>query len=242
MAPNPPDFHERAQLSELLEELSDRDELRSYLRDLARTNRWTLAHRPLRHWLDSLKDGLAKLDEPIRVLDVGCGYGDGLREIERWFESRGVKAALTGLDLSPYTTEIAAEATPATSRIEWVNADVFDYTPAKPVHLVVSSLFTHHLSEGEIVRFLRWMERHARAGWLINDLSRGAISYHAFRIGSKLARLHPSVQHDGAISIARSFVPEDWHRMCRTAAIGGGSLRVRPFKPGRLCVERRKLQ
>ncbi|HUH61452.1 MAG TPA: methyltransferase domain-containing protein [Terracidiphilus sp.] len=234
-----PDFHCRAQLTELLDELCDRDSLRGYMRDLARTNRLTFAHRPLRHWLESLKDGLTKLDEPIRVLDVGCGYGDGLRRVERWFQSHGIHADLVGLDLSPHTTALAAEATPAISRIEWVNADVFDYTPPQPVHLVVSSLFTHHLSEAEIVRFLHWMERHAQVAWLINDLSRSAVSWYVFRMVSRLARLHPFVQRDGAISIARSFVPEDWRRMCRSAGIGGRSLRIRRFNPGRLCVERR---
>jgi SAM-dependent methyltransferase len=234
-----PDFSQRAQLTELLDELSSRDELRGYLRDLARTNRLTFAHRPLRHWLESLEDGLTKFDEPIRVLDVGCGYGDGLRRVERWFQSRGIEADLIGLDLSPHIAALASEATPADSRIEWVRADVFDYTPPKPVHLIVSSLFTHHLPEEDIVRFLRWMERHAQVAWFVNDLSRGAVSWHVFRIGSRLARLHPFVQHDGAISIARSFAPEDWRRMCRAAGLGGHGLRIRRFKPGRLCVERR---
>ena len=50
-------------------------------------------------------------------------------------------------------------------------------------------------------------------GWFINDLSRAAIPYYFFQIFSKLARLHSFVQHDGPISIARSFVLEDWQRM-----------------------------
>jgi trans-aconitate methyltransferase len=110
---------------------------------------------------------------------------------------------LTGLDLNPDVTAIAAEASSATSKIEWVTEDVFRYVPGQPVHLVISSLFTHHLGEDDIVRFIEWMEQHARLGWLINDLSRAAIPYHLFRAFSKLARLHPFVQQDGPISIAR---------------------------------------
>jgi hypothetical protein len=72
-----PDLRERAHLAEFLDDLGNRDELRGYLRDLARTNRLTFAHRPLRNWLESLKNDLTRLDEPIRVLDVGCGYGEG---------------------------------------------------------------------------------------------------------------------------------------------------------------------
>jgi hypothetical protein len=147
---------------------------------------------------------------------------------------------LTGLDLNPHATAIAAEASPASSRIRWVNADVFAYAPARPVHLVVSSLFTHHLAEDDIVRFLQWMERHAGLGWFINDLSRSAAPYYFFRAFSKLARLHRFVQHDGPVSIARSFVEEDWRRMCTSAGLGGDDILIESFRPARLCVARRK--
>jgi hypothetical protein len=63
------------------------------------------------------------------------------------------------------------------------------------------------------------MEQYAELGWFINDLSRAAIPYYSFQIFSKLARLHPFVQHDGPISIARSFVMEDWQRMCAAAVL-----------------------
>ena len=61
----------------------------------------------------------------------------------------------------------------------------------------------------DVVRFVRWMEQNAEMGWFINDLSRAAVPYHLFRWFAKLAGLHPFVQHDGPVSIARAFVPED---------------------------------
>jgi SAM-dependent methyltransferase len=236
------DFSERAQLVELMDLPCSRDVLRSYLRSLARTNRWTFAYRPLLDWLDKLQFTAADLREPLRILDVGSGYGDGLRRIEQWAQSRSVAVELTGLDLNPDATAIAMEATPQGSRIRWISADVFAYTPPEPPHLVVSSLFTHHLSEDEVVRFLQWMESNTRLGWFINDLSRGAVSYHFFRVFSKLARFHPHVQHDGPISIARAFVPEDWRRMCAGAGLDEQCVQIKSCKPGRLCVVRRKPQ
>jgi SAM-dependent methyltransferase len=223
-----------------MDEPCSRDELRACLRDLARTNRWTMAYRPLLHWLDAFTNALPAHAEPLHILDVACGYGDGLRRIEQWAKARGMAVELTGLDLNPDATAIAAEASPATSKIQWVSADIFSYVPSRPVHLVVSSLFTHHLSEDDIVRFLQWMERHATLGWLINDLSRAAIPYHFFRVFSKLAQLHPFVQHDGPVSIARSFVPEDWRRMCAAAGLGNRDILIQSFMPARLCVARRK--
>jgi hypothetical protein len=84
------------------------------------------------------------------------------------------------------------------------------------------------------------MEQHAKLGWFINDLSRAAIPYYSFQIFSKLARLHPFVQHDGPISIARSFLLEDWQRMRAAAGLEDQDIDIESFKPGRLCVSRRK--
>ncbi len=231
-----PDFSKRAQLTELMDEPCSREELRACLRDIARLNRWLMASRPLLCWLDAVvaAPGAQIPDqipdkEPLRILDVGCGYGDGLRQIEQWAKIRGLAVELTGLDASP-----------AESRIRWIGADVFAYAPEKPVHLVVSSLFTHHLDEADVVRFLEWMERHAVLGWFISDLSRAAIPYHFFQFFAKVAGLHAFVQHDGAASIARAFVREDWQRMCAEAGLHNGAVSIRGARPARLCIERRK--
>ena len=235
-----PDFSHRAELTEIMDGPCSRDAMRTYLCDLAKTNRWTMAYRPLLYWLDKLTAALPSFADPIRIFDVGSGYGDSLRRIEQWAGARNIAVELTGLDLNPDTTAIAAEATPASSHIQWVSSDVFTFTPQKPIHVVVSSLFTHHLAEADIVRYLQWMENHAQIGWFINDLSRAAIPFHFFRVFSKLAGLHPFVQHDGPISIRRSFVPEDWRRMCAKTGFADHDVLIRGFKPARLCVARRK--
>ncbi len=234
------DFRSRAALSEIIDGPCSRVQLRSCLRDVARLNRWLLGYRPQLHWLQSLLPFPA--GQPIRILDVGCGYGDALRRIERWASERFVAVELTGIDMNPDAVAIAAEATSPGSRIRWVTADIFAYTPAEPVHLVVSSLFAHHLSDSGVVGFLQWMERHATLGWFINDLSRAAAPYHLLRLFAKLAHLHPFVQHDGPASIARAFTAEDWQRLCAAAGLGGNAISIQAFTPARLCVARRKPQ
>ena len=232
------EFHHRAQLTERIDEPCTRDELRACLRDVSRLNRWFLAYRPLFAWLNSFAPRHAS--RPLHILDVGCGNGDALRRIEHWAAHRRLAVELTGIDINPDAVSIAAELAPPGSRIQWVGSDIFAYTPERPVHLVFSTIFTHHLSDPDVVRFLVWMEQHAALGWFINDLSRAELPYHLLRLFSKLAGLHPFVQHDGPVSIARAFAPADWQRLCAAAALEPGAVFIRPCKPARLCVARRK--
>jgi SAM-dependent methyltransferase len=232
------DFSRRAELSEWMDEPCSREELRACLRDLARVNRWFLAYRPVLQWLDRVARHAER--GPLRILDVGCGYGDGLRRIERWARQRGVAVELTGLDLNEDAIAIAAEASGAGSAIRWVAANVFEYQASESVDVVVSSLFTHHLRDDEVVRFVRWMESQAQTGWLINDLSRAPIPYHLFRWFSRAAGLHPFVQHDGPVSFLRAFVADDWRRLCGEAGLTSGEIEIVGYTPARLCVSRRK--
>jgi SAM-dependent methyltransferase len=232
------DFSRRADLTELMDEPCSREEMRACLKDLSKLNRWFLGYRPILHWLDSLQ--LENHDATVNIVDAGCGYGDTLRRIETWAQARRVRVKLTGCDLNPDAVAIAAEASPRSSRIEWIAEDIFRYQSSEPIDIAMSSLFTHHLEEKDIVRFLKWMEENARIGWFINDLSRAAIPYHLLNAFSKLAGLHPFVQHDGPVSIARAFVAEDWRRMCAAAGLRENDVMIEGFTPARLCVARSK--
>jgi SAM-dependent methyltransferase len=233
------DFSRRAQLTELIDEPCTRDELRSCLRDVSRLNRWFRAWPPLFRWLHTFIP--ASLTQPLRIVDVGCGNGDALRRIEGWAARRHIAVELTGVDINPDAIAIAEELAPATRSIRWVASDIFAFTPDRPVHLVFSTIFTHHLADRDVVRFLRWMEQHAALGWFINDLSRAPIPYHLLHLFAKLARLHPFVQHDGPVSIARAFVVQDWQRLCAAAGLDLQAVSIRPSVPARICVARRKL-
>ena len=239
MPPEVLDFSKRADLAELMDEPCSPEVIEACLRDLSRVNRWFLGYRPTLNWLESLD--LHRFPAPVRILDVGCGFGDTLRRIEAWAHEHKIRLTLTGCDLNPDTVNIASNATARTSKIHWVAADVFTYSN-EPFDIVLSSLFTHHLVESGVVRFLQWMEKHARVGWFINDLSRAPIPYHLFKAYSRLAGLHPFVQHDGPVSFARAFVPQDWRNMCAAAGLPENEIVIEGFTPGRLCVGRRKSQ
>ena len=99
------------------------EELRGCLHDIARVNRLTFANRPTISWMDELVAARPVGHEPLRVVDVGCGYGDTLRRVHAWAAKRGIPVELTGIDLNPDAIRAAKEATPPAQGIEWIVGD-----------------------------------------------------------------------------------------------------------------------
>lgn len=93
--------------------------------------------------------------------------------------------------------------------------------------VVISALSAHHLSEEQLVAFLRWMEDHARLGWMINDLHRHPLPYWIARRVPPALGMNWLVRHDAAVSVARSFVRRDWERLLCAAGIAGPPATVR---------------
>jgi SAM-dependent methyltransferase len=238
------DFGSRARLSEWMDEPCSYEEFRACLEDLAAVNRLLLAYRPTLAWLKRLvahnRLALRAEAEPLRIADVGCGQGDMLRRIAAWAQRRSVPVRLFGIDLNPYSARAASSIPAPGASIEWITGDALCFCPPGGLDIIISSLFTHHLADDEIVRFLAWMEREARLGWFINDLHRGAIPYHLFRLLARFARWHPFVQHDGPVSVRRSFRRHDWERYLALAGIDRAKIAIEEFRPGRLCVGRLK--
>lgn len=234
------DFSRRVsprELPELMDGDCSYDDFRDCLRSLEQVNRWLLGYRPTLAWLKRLPHGSCS---PLRILDVGSGGGDLLRQIAGWARRRGIAVELTGIDLNPYATRAAAEFTQKEPGIAWVTGNALEYKPDKPADIVVSSLMAHHLEDEEIVAQLQWMEATAQVGWFINDLERSARACRAFAWMAGVARWHRFVQHDGPVSFRRAFRDEDWARLLLMAQVPRQAVTIEHWRPGRLCVGRWK--
>ena len=215
------------------------EELRQCLRDLAVVNWMTMAHRPVMEWLEQVADSQTH-DLPLRIVDVGCGYGDMLRRIERWAGRRGVAVKLIGVDVNANAVRAAREATQPESRIEWIVGDVTSCAETAEADLVTTSGVLHHLPEAEIVCMLAWMERTARVGWFIADLHRKPVPYKVFSVIMRGPWWQRFIRPDGLRSIRRSFLAEDWRRMCAAAGLDIRTVEIAEHRPGRLCLGRMK--
>jgi 2-polyprenyl-3-methyl-5-hydroxy-6-metoxy-1,4-benzoquinol methylase len=210
-------------------ECVDFDDYSRCLRDLSRVNAVTFTHRPMLKWL-------AEHATPgFSLLDIACGHGDALRAIR----ARYPDARLTGIDLNPWATRAAQQATDPAARIAFINDDAFAYQPAEKFDFIITSQFTHHLTNQQVVAFLRWLPQNAARGWYIGDLQRHFIPYYGFPILARLAFWHQIVREDGRISIARAFIRLEWEALLREAGITDRQASILWQFPFRLCVATR---
>src|ERR1700709_2408003 len=121
------------------------------LHDLARVNRWTFTAHPV---LAFMKRAIGT-SKAFRLLDVGFGDGDILRAIASWARRRRIQADLVGVDLNEKSVRAAQIATPAGLAIDYRAGDYLDQQG--PFDFVISSQVTHHMTDEQLLTFLRYM-------------------------------------------------------------------------------------
>jgi len=199
------------------------------LRDLARINRMSLAYRPLLRWLDGVvaQTGAQAGARRLSLLDVGCGGGDFLAVAAAWGARRGIALELTGLDRSPWAAAYCQQAGVPASVL---TLDLFDLPEDRRFDVVVCSLFTHHLTDPQLVRFLGWIEARARLGWMVSDLHRHWLPFGFVWAAVRALRMDPMVVHDSTISIARGFTRGEWAALVAAAGVPARIAWAFPFR------------
>ena len=73
----------------------------------------------------------------------------------------------------------------------------------------ISSLFFHHLADGEIGNVLGEMSRVARRGVFVIDLHRHPAAFVLYRLFCIAFGISPLVRQDGSLSVRRGFKPDE---------------------------------
>jgi trans-aconitate 2-methyltransferase len=164
----------------------------------------------LRHAGPRLRPGIdllarIELEDPRRVVDLGCGAGDLTALLaERW-----PGATVVGLDASP---EMLASAGARHPTLDWIQADLAEWRSATPVDLVFSNAALHWVDGHE--RLLPdLVAQLALGGVLAVQMPRnfGAPSHRAIaeavEVGPWRDRLRPLIREEPVWS------PEHYHRL-----------------------------
>jgi trans-aconitate 2-methyltransferase len=95
---------------------------------------------------------------PTEVADLGCGTGN----VTRVLAGRWPDAHVTGVDSSP---EMLAAAAAESGGIDWVQGDMGEWAPARPLDVLFSNAALHWLGNHDTL-FPRLMGLLVRGGWL----------------------------------------------------------------------------
>lgn len=128
-------------------------------------------------------------DRPLRILDLGCGTGRTLAQLQRALPD----ARLTGVDLSPYYLEVARRETAEGGTVEFVAANAEDLPlPAGSFDAVISVFMFHELPRNARRRVWAEVARVLRPGGLfvaldsVQRADAGAIAYFVDRFADEM--------------------------------------------------------
>lgn len=228
-----PDFSQRSTERELMDEEGITfGEFHHCLQSLETINHLTFAYRPTLNWLRRWTES----GQCFTLLDAGSGGGDMLRQIAKQLPPAAKRGniKLVGVDLNPWSKK-SAELIGTSSFIENKTANIFHFEPERNIDIIICSLFTHHLTNEQIIDFLKWIDSRAEKGWFINDLHRHPLPYYFIKAATALFSRNRLIRNDAAVSVARSFSMADWRRLLTQAGIGERA-RTRWYFPFRICV------
>jgi 2-polyprenyl-3-methyl-5-hydroxy-6-metoxy-1,4-benzoquinol methylase len=142
------------------------------------------------------------------ILDVGCGSGSFTVALAR----RYPEAKVVGVDIAPEAIAYAKKQCPSDIKnIEFICLSSPDLPFDKSsFDVVTSTLVCHHLTDDEIVQFLKRAVDIAAQAVILNDLHRHFLATWSYKCIAPLLFPNPMVIHDGLLSIKRAFKRKDW--------------------------------
>jgi ubiquinone/menaquinone biosynthesis C-methylase UbiE len=186
--------------------------------ELQKVNRWLGDAQALK---DSLLKEIERVDlQSFSVLDVGAGSGELLRVIADWARQTKRTAHLTGVELNARSAAAIADESERFAEINAVRGDAFQLPFAdNTFDYAMCSLFTHHFKDDGVEKLLSELSRVAARRIFVIDLHRHPVAYFFFTSIGRLFLHNRLIREDGALSILRSFKPNELQRLAQHAGL-----------------------
>ena len=163
------------------------------------------------------------------LMDIGCGNGLFILHLSRFFPKTNMK----GIDMSSDAIKNAQELLEIWQKSNpdlSVSFEVQDKINANP-DIILATLVCHHMTDQELVEFLRDAHARANKAIIINDLHRHRLAYWLYALISPVLFRNRLITHDGLISIQRGFIRAEWKLFLHQAGIKNYTLKWRfPFR------------
>lgn len=209
------------------------EEYEGCLVELRRINAWLGDTRALGQTL------LAEVEQldlsSFSVVDVGAGSGELLRAAARWTTQANRGGKFVGVELNARSARAITEESRKFVEISAVQADGFQLPFAdNTFDYAICSLITHHFTDSAVVAFLKELSRTARRSIFVIDLYRNPLAYYLYSTVGRLFLYNRLIREDGALSILRSFKPDELERLAQKAGLK--DIKVRQMFPARLVL------
>lgn len=160
-----------------------------------------------------------RAERPVRIVDVACGGGDVALRLEAMARRCGIAVEVIGCDASAVAVQRAAERRDAAGlRARFVQLDALrDRLPGADI--VYSTLFLHHLDEGNAVRLLARMADAARRMLIVQDLERTVTGWLLAFVGVHLLTRSDVAHTDGPRSVRGAYTRAEAVDLARRAGL-----------------------
>jgi len=218
-----PDFSIRSILPEKMDQPDVPEaETRQALRELEVINKFLGGYHVILNALNRLEWN----NQPVTIMDLGCGGGDMLRAIAVQSAKRNRKVKLIGVDWNPVMTAYATEKSKQFSNITYRTLSVFDDALANEnADITMNSLFSHHFNNAELVELIKKMYRLSSKAVIINDIHRHWFAYYSIKAITSIFSKTFLVKFDAPLSVARSLTRKEWEVILQAAGVNNFRLR-----------------
>ncbi|MBS1647789.1 MAG: methyltransferase domain-containing protein [Bacteroidetes bacterium] len=157
---------------------------------------------------------VCKKNQSYTLVDIGCGGGHTLKQIDNWAKKNNQKVTLYGIDIKSVCIQYAKKNAPQLGFICDDYKNTFLHLPQ--ANIIHACLFCHHLQEDELIKLIQFCLRN-KATLIINDLERNPFAYYAIKILARLFSKSYLVKNDAPLSVARGFKTHEWHLILEKA-------------------------
>ena len=155
---------QRSNQREIMDDFSLEGEMfRDTLNKLERINRTLGGNTVTINGINKLIRQQKSAQDPITIIDLGCGHGDILRDVAKFGRRNGLRFQLIGIDANPDAIAYAQELSEAYEELSFKTIDIFsEEFKQLEFDIVLCTLFVHHFKNEELEPFLKMLLQKAK--------------------------------------------------------------------------------
>lgn len=163
--------------------------------------------------------------KPSSILDLGCGGGHFTQLLAEKFPG----AKVVGLDYSSSAIDYAQKQInhKKLPNLHFEKAPEIELNmPENSFEIITATLVCHHMSDNDLIDFLKRAYHSSSKAIIINDLHRHPLAYGSFAVIAPVLFRNRLISHDGLLSIQRAFKRKDWSYYLSKAGIPTNSWKI----------------